>query len=196
MATDVTITVFNETRLSDLKIYIFSEQFSEAPLNSERAWKVIDAFEPSVMPVVAFPSGSMVRAAWEPGNMLSSPLIVSGDHRGFKVIQTPETIALEAAANPPSASEIAVTSDADLEGGVTAYLLKDGDIYLRSGALAKGQTAAFNPNEKLYWSVSHAGAPLSPVTELDVAGLQSVDWTLTLDGDAYKFTASNVTSAS
>lgn len=191
MASDVTITYLNATEDNGLQIRVYGEIIRDSAKELIHPWKMINGIGAGGQYVLTYPAASQARAVWDGGLSRTQPLWVKPQQRGFDFVEQDGAYVLVPGDSPPE-DLITITNTLEIPGGMGAWIQKSGSPLLQQEGIGKGDSATFEVVPKLYWAVAVEGKNPSDFAELDLAGLESLTWTLTGDRETgFEFTASH-----
>jgi hypothetical protein len=147
-----------------------------------------------------FPITTQVQAMW--GTCNATKRIDATVGKRYTVLEDDTGIVLELNGDASQSTAIEINSIVNVEGGVTAQLLKDGKVLMQKKIVAYGQKATFILHPKLYWGIAseiQEGQSFSSAVlntdhffEQDIEGITSAKVTLTGNPkEGYRFIVEN-----
>ncbi|WP_068475044.1 hypothetical protein [Saccharicrinis aurantiacus] len=191
---DVKITYVNNSLNEDRpSIFVFTQ--NELPsfdaIRDGVAWKVIKNIGRGSRSTFLFPSKTSILATWEAGANETNQLTCEIGKR-YTVKKNATGILLMEDGNAISPKDIELMNNIQVKKGISAQLLKGGNVIVKKNIVAYEQKASFQLAPKIYWGIaseikvsqSISSAVLDSVQffEQDLANVSAA--TVSLNGNA------------
>ena len=156
MSTNIQINYTNKSMNKDLPtVFVFTK--NETPtfdvLKEGVAWRTIPNIGRGSSSSFVFPVITEVGATWQDG-MNKTQVLPSDIGKRYTVSQDETGIVLQGNGNASDTKSIDVNNDANIPGGVSASLYKDGKLMITKKIVGYGQKATFVLKPKLYWGIA------------------------------------------
>ncbi|AXG71061.1 hypothetical protein KORDIASMS9_03316 [Kordia sp. SMS9] len=156
MSTNIQINYTNKSMNKDLPtVFVFTK--NETPtfdvLKEGVAWRTIPNIGRGSSSSFVFPVITEVGATWKDG-MNKTQVLASNIGKRYTVSQDETGIVLKENGNASDTKSIDVNNDANIPGGMSASLYKDGKLMITKKIVGYGQKATFVLKPKLYWGIA------------------------------------------
>ncbi|WBX77722.1 hypothetical protein PG911_05535 [Tenacibaculum ovolyticum] len=153
---DVKITYVNNSMNEDMpKIFVFTQ--NELPsfnaLRDGIAWKVISGIGRNSRSTFVFPSQTKIMATWDNGANETNQLLCEVGKR-YTVKKNATGIVLQSDGNALSPMDIELANSIQVKRGVSAQLMKGGNVIVKKNIVAYEQKASFQIEPKIYWGIA------------------------------------------
>lgn len=204
MSTDVNVTYVNNSLNPDKpSIFVFTKNLVPTfdTLVDGVAWKVMPDIGKGSSSCFRFPIYTEVRVSW--GDCNATGTLTAEIGKRYTVLKDDTGIVLKETGDASQLNAIEVNSRVNVDGGVSAQLLKDGSVVITKKIVAYGQKATFILHPKLYWGIAseiQEGQDISSAVlnsdnffEQDIEGVSNTIVTLTGNPkEGYQFIVKNV----
>lgn len=137
------------------KIFVFTQNIlpSFNALRDGVAWKVIANIGRDSRSTFYYPSETSIMATWDDGANETNPLKCKAGKR-YIVRKNPTGIVLQQAGNALHPQEIELVNNIQVRRGISAQLLKGGNVIVKKNIVAYEQKASFQLAPKIYWGIA------------------------------------------
>jgi len=117
------------------------------------AWRVIKNIGRGSCSSFQYEDFFQIRAAWNNGTSYTDTIDAKiGKH--YSVIKNKTGIVLKANGDSINKDEIELTNDVEVNEGILAQLLNNGNVMIGKKRVGYSQSAFFKPSKKIYWGMA------------------------------------------